>query len=80
MSFRSDGWCGDVWCGDGLLNYNYINGNYFGLSVFKWSDGNLATIRFRLNDYWFGWNEDYYSDGTINRDLTGFYLNNIKIW
>ena len=69
----------DGWSDNDYRQVNYDNGNWFGLTIGRWSNGNLESLGLRIDNKRFGWVDVYYYWGSVNTFLSGFYLNDKKI-
>jgi len=65
------------WRDIGDSQANVINDYYFGLKVYKWSNGNTNYIGLIINNYRYGWSEDYIDCGTSY--VSRFYQNGFHI-
>ena len=61
------------------IQVNCVNGKWVGFMITEYNDGKLSIIGLVINDYRFGWSEDYRHDGSIGTEFSGFYENDVKI-
>ena len=72
-----DGWfCNEFDYND---NFNLVCGKYFGFVVFTYRGGDCVWRCLYIGSLIFGWRDYYNTDGSIDLNDSGVYLNDVKI-